>query len=429
MKEKFCLKSIFQNKTAQNGIWLYVLQLFNAVAPLITLPYITRILGVTEYGIFTIAINFVGYFQTVVEYGFGMSGTRKASLAHGKKDLQKTFSEITFARIFLYLVCIVPLLCILLLFDYSIKQIICILLLFLIPIGVILQHTWLFQGLQRMKYIALANVVSRIISLICIFVFVREKTDLYLYCALYSGSSILIGIIGSIFAGFELKINYVRISFSDIIHELRDGWYVFTTSLSSKIFTAFGITILGFYVTTYEVGIFSVIQKIPLLIMFAWSPISQVLYPVSSQRMTLSFVDGQSFVRKVRVIIFPIFLIGCTIVALSGEWILNYIFGIEFGAYSYLLYPLLIWLVVSIYNNFSGIQILLAGGYSKQYSKCFNISVVITIMLNIILVKMFGLIGGAVAPAISEIVLGLLLANEIKKLNIIHSTIGTGKCV
>ena len=64
------LKEKIKTKTMANGMWLYLLQIFNTVIPLITLPYVTRILGTTQYEVFSASFNIVGYLQVVVEYGF-----------------------------------------------------------------------------------------------------------------------------------------------------------------------------------------------------------------------------------------------------------------------------------------------------------------------------------------------------------------------
>ena len=84
-------------RTVKNGIWMYLLQFFNAVVPILTLPYITRVLGSAGYGVFSIAFNIVSYMQVMVEYGFGMSATRKVALAD-KEDINELFSTVICAR-------------------------------------------------------------------------------------------------------------------------------------------------------------------------------------------------------------------------------------------------------------------------------------------------------------------------------------------
>ena len=84
------IRKCFQSKLIKNGLWLFVLQVFNTIAPMLTLPYITRILGPSGYGDFSIALNWVLYFQVIVEYGFAYWGAR--AVATGKeKNLQEIY--------------------------------------------------------------------------------------------------------------------------------------------------------------------------------------------------------------------------------------------------------------------------------------------------------------------------------------------------
>ncbi len=390
--------------------------MFNTVIPLLTLPYITRILGAQEYGTFSIAFNLIGYLMVIVEYGFGMSGARKASLAKNIRELDTTFTAIVISRMLLCIVCGISTVIYGSLILESYEQKLCLYLLFFIPIGVVLQQNWLFQGLQRMQYITITSVISRIVSLIGIFGFVKTPNDLALYCILYSSSTILIGIIGTYIAIYIFKIRFVRINIHDVITEIKNGWYVFTTSLSSKVFNTFGITVLGILSTNYYVGIYSAIQKVPQLILLIWSPIAQILFPISSQKMTASFDEGREFILRVERIILPLFFIILFVVGLFSKNIIEILFGIEYCEYSYLIYPLLLWLIFGIINNFSGIQTLLAGGYAKEYSKCFFYGVWFTIFFNLLFVRLMGILGASIAPAISEFLFGLLLHFQIKRI-------------
>ena len=99
MNLKETITNLLRKKTVKNGAWLYALQIFNTVVPLLTLPYITRILGTKQYGIFSIAINIIGYYQVIVEYGFAMSATRKVALSDKSTDsLSKIFTTVCLSR-------------------------------------------------------------------------------------------------------------------------------------------------------------------------------------------------------------------------------------------------------------------------------------------------------------------------------------------
>ena len=91
---------MISTKLFKNGMWLFLLQIFNTVVPLLTLPYITRVLGASNYGIFSLSLNWITYFQVIVEYGFGFTGARKVSI-EGDSSLQNLYSRIISARLLL----------------------------------------------------------------------------------------------------------------------------------------------------------------------------------------------------------------------------------------------------------------------------------------------------------------------------------------
>lgn len=402
------LKSILNQKSIKNGVWLYLLQFFNMVVPLLTLPYITRILGSSVYGTFSIALNIVGYLQVIVEYGFSMSATRKAAI-NGREGLDKTFTTVVLGRVLLLLLCLGVSIVYALLNRDNIQLVISFFILFTCLFGYCVQMNWVFQGMQEMKYISIVNVIGRTVSTILIFVFVKSQNDLFLYCLLYSISPFLSGFIGLVLAQKKYKLHFIKVHFSYIINELKEGFFIFTTQLSSKVFGAIGVTFLGIYATSSEVGIFSAIQKIPNILILLWTPITQVFYPISSQHFKSSFDEGIRFVKKAEKIFLPIFIVIALSVGVLGKFVISLLYGTEYTLYYYWLFPLLTWMVVAIANNFLGIQTLLGSGHDKEYGEAFQISICITISLNWLLTKFLGGLGAAFAPLLSEMALYLLL--------------------
>ncbi len=411
------ITNLLKKKSIKNGAWLYLLQIFNTVVPLLTLPYVTRILGAEKYGIFAIAINIIGYYQVIVEYGFMMSATRKVALSEKSEYmLSKTFSTVFFSRCFLLSVCFIITLGYIVVNRKNVSQCLCLIILMIGLLGSCIQLNWLFQGMQQMKYITIVNVVARICTVLLTFIFVHSINDLYLYCLLYSISPVISGFLGLIFAAKCFRIHFVKVGILDIVEEIKNGWYVFTTQLSSKVFGAIGITLLGCFSTNRDVGIYSAIQKIPNIIILAWSPITQVLYPISSQKFQESYEIGKKFVNKTKKIFVPIFLGIAIVGSIMSPTIVEVAFGKEYVAKFYWIIPLLLWMVTAIYNNFAGIQTLLAGGYDREYSKCFQVGVIVTIVLNFVLVYFLKGNGACLAPLFSEIILGIMLKKEVWKL-------------
>lgn len=410
------LQKILHNKNIKNGMWLYLLQVFNTIIPLLTIPYITRVLGRGEYGTFSIALNIIGYLQVLVEYGFGMSATREVAISNKDKDVLSTiFTGVLFSRFLLMVLgAIISVVYILVTgADTTLRS--CLTIMLICLVGYCFQQNWLFQGMQEMKYISIINILARTISTILIFALVKTEKDLMLYCLLYTVSPLLSGIVGLGIAIYRYRIRLMRISLDLILEKLKTGWYVFTTQLSAKVFGAIGVTFLGIFSSNVEVGMFSAIQKIPSIMMLAWSPISQVIYPVVSQKMSVSFAEGERFVSKMRKIFLTFFILVAFIIAVFSKTVVSVAFGMEYTEKYYWIIPLLLWTVLSIANNFMGIQTLLSSNHDKEYSICFQISVIFTVFVNFVLVYYFGGNGAALAPMLAELVLSITLLYQIHK--------------
>lgn len=220
------MKKILKSKLLRNGIWLFILQVFNTVVPMVTLPYVTRILGPSGYGEFSLALNWILYFQVIVEYGFGYWGARKVATSE-KRHLQETFSMIIMARMILLFFSFAAMCIVYLLSGKEISHFICMCILFTMVLGVTFQLTWLFQGMQDMKYITLINAFSRFISVILIFLLIRCSSDVYLYCFLYSCTYLFSAIIGLVMANrmYGLKIKPSKLT--SAIQAIKEAWPLF----------------------------------------------------------------------------------------------------------------------------------------------------------------------------------------------------------
>lgn len=402
------LKKLLNKGVVKNGAWLYALQLCNTIIPMLTLPYITRVLLPEEYGVFSLALNYVGYIVVLVEYGFNMVGTRKIAISNSADNDRKIFTSILLIRSILCMVSCIGVLSYCIIDGFGLMSR-CVLALMFMVIGAALDQTWYFQGKQNMKYIAVINMIARCLSTVLVFLCIKSREDLLLYCLLYASVNLLNGVLGTVIVCINFKLRVVRLTFAEIKASVIEGWYLFISSFSSKILSALGITIMGWMLTTYDCGIYSAIYKIPSIILLAWNPISQILYPLSSEKMVISYQTGCNFVKKMQRAFVGLFAFGCLVLCLLSEFAVRLILGESYAPYHYILYPLLAWILVAIYNNFSGVQMLLAAGYGKEYSECIWWSALINVGCNLVGIYFWGIMGAACAPLVSEVVLTLLL--------------------
>lgn len=402
-------KLLKNSKILQNVSWLFVLQIFNTIIPMLTLPYITRILQPTKYGDFSAALNIITYLQVIVEFGFELNGARKVALIENNSDMSKIFNEIFFSRILLFFLSLFILISLTALGYFNKTTFACSIILLIMVIGTIIQPNWIFQGKEDMKFITYTNVIGRLISITLIFMFVNDSNDIFIYCILYSLNIFVSNLIGFILALKKYKIIISIPHWSKIINALKNSWYLFISSAMGKVFSNLGITVLTAFTTSYYVGIYAAIQKIPNILILLFTPIGQAIFPYTSKKFNSSYIEGFNFVKKVCIIvIIPFIILGILIICLQ-KMIVSILFGNEYVAYSTLIIPLCIWLILSILNNFLGIQMLVGAGYQKEYSKAFQFSLIVIILSNFILGKFIGLYGVAWATMISELSLSIIL--------------------
>lgn len=410
------IKEIWDSKPVRNGLWLYVLQIVNTAMPLITLPYITRVLGASQYGIFSSALNLVCYFQVIVEYGFNLSAARKVSIATDNAEISRIYTCVMVSKLLLCGVTFFLMILMMFVFDVDHVQMICMLILYLMVLGAAMQQTWLFQGLQVMKYITIVSLISRMISLGLIFSLVRRAEQVYLYCWLYSLVFLLMGIFSLLVVNMRLGIYCQNFMLKDLLTEIKDGWYLFTTSAMTSIFSGIGVTVLAFTSTHQNVGIYSAIQKIPVMMSMLYAPIGIAIFPNLGKYFLESFEIGVSKVKKISkyVIICVIFI--SLLIILNSRFLIFKLYGSEYASHSRLLIPLIGWMALSILNNLLGVQILVASGHQREYSVSFRLGVFAMIFLNVCLGASGSMVNVALAAMVAEFVLTAALMYQINKI-------------
>ena len=414
------IKKIVNNSVVYNSLWLMILQGVNTILPMITIPYITRILGAEGYGIFSAAQNWIFYLQVIVEYGFGLWGARKVALIKDDdtEEISEIFSEILNARIILCILSFILMCTISAIANISIDRFICQIILYAMIIGSMLQLIWLFQGKENMKPITIINIISRIISVLLIFIFVKNKSDIYAYTFFYSITYIISALLTIRVAKKKYNIRYIHVGIGSIFRVLKEAWYIFLSSALIKVFSGIALSILTIVSSNYYIGVYSAIYKIPYILVMAFSPISQALYPSISKKYKSSFNEGVKFVEKITLPIVALFTIISIVIILLKDIIVKIAFGSEYVLYSSIIFFLLIQTIFAIYNNFLGVQTLVASGNQKNYSRAFSRAAIFMGSIYLLVFILFdgekALYAVSIGSAISESILTIFLHIEKK---------------
>ena len=412
------VRKLLRSKLVQNGMWMLILQIFNTILPILTIPYITRVLSKTAYGEFAIASSWITYFQVVVEYGFALTGAKKAAMRKSDDELSDIRNSIISARLFLFAICFVFAL-IMLIFvpaDKSLK--VCFVILFTMVFSLVFQHNWFFQGIMEMRTLSIISVCSRLFTTILVFVFVNDTSDVYLYCLITASGTILTSIIGCIVANAKHSLKFRIRGIVNIFAELKDGWALFVSSAIGSVFGSVGITILGILASNADVAVYSAINKISYIIIILFTAVSQTPYPRSCKAFTKSFEYAVKDIKRIAVPVISLFGLLLFVICLFNRTIVKIAFGTEYAQHSFLVLPFAMWNLLGIINNFLGIQILVASGHKKEYSNSFVLSIIMMIILMFVFGYYWKSFGVSVALVCSEFLLTFILIYHVSRIKL-----------
>lgn len=382
---------------------LSILQVVNYILPLITIPYLVRILGAEKYGLIAFAQAFIQYFIVITDYGFNISATREISINRDNKDkISEIYSSVMIIKLFLMFLSL--LLISLLVFtinkfkgDMSLYY-----LTFGWVIGQVLFPQWFFQGMERMKYITIVNVIAKTTFVALIFLCIRTKEQYHLVPLFYSLGFIVSGIAAQYFVLKKFDLHYNPPRWSDIKFQLKEGWHVFLSRIAINIYTATNIFLLGIMTNNTIVGYYSVADKLIRAAKGLLQPLTQALFPFISKKMEFSKLEGLRFVRKILFIVG-----GCTfclslLIFIFARPIVFLLFGHEFGDSIDVLRILAFVPFIVGLSNILGVQTMFALNYKKEVSRVLMMAGFINILLLFVFIPFLKERGVAIAVLITE---------------------------
>ena len=260
------IKVIGKNKDykalVSNFSYLTLLQVAGYVFPLITIPYLSRVIGAAGLGRIAFGAAVVTWFMSVSTWGFNFTATRDAARnRNDQKELSRIFSNVIWARSFLSLLCFVVILILIAIIPSFRENWLVILITYLtIPVSIIFPE-WLFQALERMKYITILSLCSKLIFTLAIFVFVKKPDDYYL--------EPLFGVIGGTVAGAislyliikKWKIKVMKPDFQTIFMTINNGKDVFINNFMPNLYNSMSVVLLGSFWGNAATGILSAGSK------------------------------------------------------------------------------------------------------------------------------------------------------------------------
>lgn len=390
-----------QKSLIKNMIYNFIYTGLNLFFPLITAPYVSRTLGASNLGKVNFATNIVNWFVLFAVFGTTTYGVREVSRNRdNKEELNKIFSEIVIINGTLSL--IVTAIYFILIFN--IEKFSNELPLFLIMSLTIILNMfaidWFYQGVEEYGYITTRNAIFKIISLICIFLFVKESKHYVIYGLISVLAISLSGILNYIYSR-----KYVKLQFRNI-NPFRHMKYLsifFVHTLVVSIYTNLDQTMLGFWIDTKSVAFMNRSKTIVSMAVAVSTSISNVTLPRASYYIKNDKKKFRELMSKIPNFILWITVpitIGCICLASNIMYILG---GAEFLDAVSILRIVSLTIIFSPLSAYLQSQVLVASGKEKIGLVCAIITSLLSITLNIILIPKIGVLGASIVQVISEV--------------------------
>ena len=386
---------------AENFAYMGLVQIAGYVFPLITIPYISRVVGVENVGRIAFAAAIMIWIQTFVDWGFNYSATRDvAKNRENKEYVSRVFSTVLWARCFLMLVAFVVLLLLICLIPSFRRDAWVILFTFLMIPGHIFFPDWFFQAMEKMKYISIFNVTSKMIFTIAVFLFIKEKDDYILQPLFTSLGFFVPGCVSMYYILHKWKVKIYRPCIKDCAKIIKDSTNLFVNTLMPNFYNSFSVILLGqFAGSQYYNGIYDAGKKIVVIIYNLMMVMSRVSFPYLVRNIGKHNLYAKFMVSVASVVFIIMFTFAPNIInLLFGQGFENAVPVLRITSFA---------LIFLVLNNIFGTNYLIIEKKDKLIRNITMVTSFIGFAISFPLIYHLNYIGAALTLTISNMFLGV----------------------
>lgn len=314
-----------EEKTATRNIFmLYLMNIAKMVFPLVTLPYLTRVMSEGTYGTVTYVKAVMQYMQLLTAFGFSLSATKDVVAAAGDKGkLSGILGDVQLAKLILSAIGAVAVAVMTMAIPLLRENILYTVLSYLNVVMMAMLADFLFQGVDRMEVLTIRFVVSKVISTICTFLFIKSDADLLLipiFDCLGSGAALVMMLV-------EVKkmgLNMVPTGLKNALRILKESATYFVSDMATTAFGALNTLLIGIYIEETQVAYWGVVMQLVGAVQSMYSPVINGIYPSMLRTRSIGFV------KKITMIFMPIVTVGCMICYFGADLILQIVGGSKY---------------------------------------------------------------------------------------------------
>lgn len=384
--------------------------------PLVTFPYVSRVLGVDNIGKVNYANSIISYFVLISGLGIASYAIREGSQIRNDKIKFSNFASEIFSlnlisTLLSYLLLFICIYFISGLNNYSLLLLLYSTQIIFITLGV----DWINSVFEEFSYITLRSCLFQVISLILIFSLIKTSKDYYIYSGILVFSSVGANILNFFHVRKFCKI---KIVFNrSIFMHLRSVMYIFFACIASAVYTSLDITMLGTLKGEYEVGIYSAAMKVYNVLKQLVFAIIIVFVPrlsfYAKSRMKNTFY--RDYINKLtNILIILVIPMAVGTICISKQ-IIIILAGKEYIASVSVLNILSVSIFFSAFSYFAMQGILLPLNHEKYIGRATLAGAIINFILNFILINIFSGRGAAVATLCAELVVMIVALFSVRK--------------
>ena len=388
-----------KNKVLSNTMSLYIMNIAKLIFPLLTLPYLTRVLSVDCYGIVSYEKALMTYMQLFVDFGFILSATK--DIVKVQKNTEKIGEILThtmLAKILLGLIALsITLLCATVI-PILRENFVFTILMFIPVFLTIFLADFFFQGIEQMHILTIRFVIMRSLSTILTFILVKNDADLYSVAIL----DIISTFVSVIITWKQIKKLNVKLhfqNFSCVIKQLKESSVYFLSNMASTAFSALNTMLIGLFCSTTDIAFWSVAMQIVSAVQALYTPITNGIYP--------EMIKTKNFrlITKIVCLITPLIFIGCCIIYFFGDYILLILGGNKYLEASKLLKCFIPLLIFSFYAMLYGWPALGAIGRVKATTTTTVVTAILQVvgLIFLLAIDKFTIINLAFLRGITEV--------------------------
>ena len=392
-KLKAKISQVAKNKDARtlagNFVWLSVLKVIGYIFPLITLPYLSRVIGVEGFGEIAFAASIMVFIETFVDFGFNYTATR--DVARQRDDIgaiSKIFSNVMWAKILLMAIGFG----VLYILIYSIpslyeKRLLLFLTFLYIP-GHIIFPDWFFQAMEKMKYITIMNVLSKLLFTVLIFVVIQKKED-YIWQPLLTAVGYWVsGAIAMWFIIKKFRVRLMRPHIGEIWASIKSSWNMFLSLLFPNLYTNFSTILLRSTCGEVATGLFDAGKRFINIIDQLFQVLSRTFYPFLARK-----IDHHSLYVKIAG---SLSIMASVLLLFSADLLIRLFFTAEFAEAATVIRIMSISPFSLFLMNTYGVNYLVLVGKEKQYRNIITFYSILGFIATWILTIQYSYIGTAI---------------------------------